>query len=79
MSQGNHDLAQELPEYKDKIHVLKTSDNHFKKLFEEYGDVTKEVNNLEFATAVYTDVQIEELKKKRLRLKDELLSILAAA
>ena len=35
----------------------------FKKLFEEYGDVTKEVNNLEFATGVYSDAQIEELKK----------------
>jgi len=79
MSQNNHDLAHELPEYKDVIHTLKTANNHFRKLFEEYGEVTKEISNLEFVTEVYTDEQIEGLKKRRLQLKDDLLSIIKAA
>ena len=79
MSQNSHDLANEMPEHKERIHALKTSDMHFKKLFEEYGDVTKEVNSLEFVTEVYTDAQIEDLKKKRLKLKDDLLDIIQAA
>lgn len=79
MSQNNHDLAHELPEYKDLIHTLKTTNAHFRKLFEEYGAVTKEINNLEFTTEVYTDEQIEELKKQRLKLKDDLVAIIQAA
>ena len=29
-----HDLIHELPEFKDEIHALKMSNNHFAKMFE---------------------------------------------
>ncbi|RMG58723.1 MAG: GTP-binding protein, partial [Gammaproteobacteria bacterium] len=38
-----HDLHHELPEYADRIHQLKTHDTHFRRLFEEYDDVVKEL------------------------------------
>ena len=79
MSQNQHDLVNELPQYKDKITQLKNSNHHFRKLFDEYGNLSKEINKLEFTTEVYTDAQLEDLKKKRLALKDELMGIVEAA
>ena len=39
----HHGLAQEFPEYKDKIHELKTSDPEFAKLFSKYEEIDKEI------------------------------------
>jgi uncharacterized protein YdcH (DUF465 family) len=32
----HHDILHEFPEFKEKITALKTSDAHFRKLFDEY-------------------------------------------
>ena len=34
-----HDLNHEFPEYREQIHVLKMSNGHFARLFDEYHDV----------------------------------------
>ena len=39
----DHNLVNEFPEYKDDIHQLKMDDAHFKKLYDEYNHLTKEV------------------------------------
>lgn len=70
-----HDLHHEFPEYSDKIHELKVSNTHFKRKFDEYHDVNKDIHRIE-ASSIYTDDELKELKLKRLLLKDELLSIL---
>ncbi len=41
MSAIHHDLASELPEFREKIHQLKLDDSHFSKLFDEYHQVNK--------------------------------------
>lgn len=79
MTDDKHDLVHELPEFKDKIHEMKTSDAHFKKIFDEYHLVTKEIHQLEAKDVPVTDEHIEDLKKKRLGHKDELFSMLNAA
>jgi hypothetical protein len=79
MLEENHDLAHELPEYKEAIHNLKMSDNHFKKLFDEYDDVNKEVLRIEKGVDAASDERLEELKKQRLALKDEMLEMLQSA
>tara|TARA_B100001971_G_C18090522_1_gene483252 strand:+ start:205 stop:450 length:246 start_codon:yes stop_codon:yes gene_type:complete len=79
MLEENHDLAHELPEYKEAIHNLKMSDNHFKKLFGEYDDVNKEVLRIEKGVEAASDERLEELKKQRLALKDEMLEMLQSA
>jgi len=71
-----HDLAHELPEFKDKIHELKMSDAHFHKLFDKYHDVTKEIEKIEGGAENTSDEYLEDLKKQRLALKDELYSML---
>ena len=74
-----HDLISELPEFKDKIHDLKISDNHFAKLFAEYHEVNKEVLRIEGEGELVSDQYFEETKKRRLHLKDELFEILNKA
>lgn len=72
----HHDLAHELPELKDRIHELKLSDRHFAKLFDEYDDLDHQIRRCETGVEVHADDFVEELKKKRLALKDELFHIL---
>ncbi len=75
----HHDLLHELPEYKDKIHELKTNNAHFAKLFDEYHEVDHEVRRIEQGVETPSDDYAEEVKKKRLALKDELFQMLQAA
>ncbi len=76
MSHVPHELAEEFPELKDKIHELKVSDAHFQRLFEAYHDVNREVHRAEAMGGNISDEHMEELKKKRLALKDELYEML---
>lgn len=72
----HHDLVHELPEYRDKIHEMKVNDQHFLKLFDEYHEVEHEVRRIEQEIETPSDEYTEELKKKRLYLKDQLLEML---
>ena len=76
MEPQQHDLAHEFPEYKDKIHALKTGNHHFAKLFDEYHQVNREVLRIEQEVEPVTDEYAEEMKKKRLLLKDQLFAML---
>ncbi len=71
-----HDLHHEFPEFNDRIHELKVSNHHFARLFEEYHEVNKEVRRLEEADSPTSDQHMEELKLKRLHLKDSLNGML---
>ncbi len=75
MSHVLHELADELPEHKDRIHELKTTDAHFARLFDDYHDVNREIHGTEAAGLDIADEHHEELKRKRLRLKDELFGM----
>ena len=78
MSHVPHELAEDLPEYKDRIHELKISDQHFARLFDDYHHVNREIHRVEAAGINVTDEHHEELKRKRLALKDELFAMLQA-
>lgn len=73
-----HDLIHELPEYKDRIHELKISDQHFAKIFAEYHDIDHEIHRIEEGIETPSDDYVEELKKKRLHMKDELFAMIKA-
>ena len=66
----------EFPELNDKIHELKISNNHFRKLFDEYHHLTKEVENMENEVTPVTSMTEEEAKMRRVHLKDELYAML---
>lgn len=71
-----HDLIHELPEYKDKIHELKTHDQHFAQLFDEYHELDHEILRIEEGVETTSDEYLEERKKLRLNLKDQLFEII---
>ncbi len=78
MSEGHHDLAHEFPEYRDRIGELKNADAHFSRLAAEYHGVCKELHQVEAQIETPSDQYVEQLKLKRLHLKDELHAILRA-
>ena len=79
MQVEKHDLVHELPEYREQIHTLKMSNSHFSRLFDEYHARDHEIHRIEHGTEVSSDTYIEELKKQRLLLKDQLLALLKSA
>jgi len=76
MQVEHHGLHHEFPEYGDKIHALKTSDAHFARLFNEYDQLDHEIRRIENAGSLISDTELEGLKLKRVRLKDELFAYL---
>lgn len=79
MAVEHHDLVHELPEYKEQIHNLKTSNAHFRKLFDQYHALTKSIENMENEVTPVTTSEEEAAKRQRLQLKDELVGMLARA
>lgn len=76
MSEAQHDLVHEFPEYRSRIHELKQSDGHFGRLASEYHEVSKQIHRIDAQLETPTDEVAEALKLKRLRLKDELYQML---
>ena len=74
----HHDLHHDFPEFKDEIHLLKTGNNHFARLYDEYSKLNREVMVLEGKNTPVADETFEELKKQRVKLKDELYAMLRA-
>lgn len=75
----NHDLAHEFPEYVGKMRDLKVKDAHFAKLFHQYDEANHAVRTLEGKGVPVTDEAFEDLKKTRLRVKDEIYQYLLKA
>ena len=65
-----HDLLHEFPEKKDKIHELKTTNTHFRKIFDEYHEVDHEIHKYESGATATTDQHLNELRERRVHLKD---------
>jgi hypothetical protein len=79
MELESHDLAREFPEHKETMRELKRGNAHFAKLYDEYHAVDREIHRIEQNIEPTSDVYAEDLKKKRLALKDELYQMLVAA
>jgi uncharacterized protein len=67
------------PEYRDLITQLKGHDHHFTRLFEKHNALDQTIKNLEAGIESGSPLQIEQLKKEKLALKDELYGILRKA
>ena len=74
-----HDLVHELPEHRETIHQLKMNNNHFARLFDEYHEVDHEVHRIETGVENTSDDYLDERKKVRLHLKDELFQMIQQA
>jgi len=79
MSIEPHDLHHDFPEFSQQISELKVSDRHFAKLLEEYTAADKEIHLIEEQKEAASDEVLEQLKLKRVALKDELYGMLTKA
>jgi uncharacterized protein len=79
MSNTPHDLTEEFPDQRDRITELKTSDRHFARLVEEYNEVNRTIHRIETRVEPTSEDIEEELKRQRVRLKDEIHQMLEGA
>lgn len=75
----NHDLAHEFPQHLEKMRSLKTSDPHFSSLFAQYDADNHAITKYELGVGAISDEALEDLKKRRLKIKDEIYQILRTA
>jgi uncharacterized protein YdcH (DUF465 family) len=75
----HHDLLTEFPEYKDKIHELKTTNSEFAELYKQYQELDQEIFQIEEQFETPSDEYVEGQKKKRVMLKDQLYTMLKAS
>jgi uncharacterized protein len=71
-----HDLPDEFPEEASLIARMTESNHEFKRLAERYDEVNREIYRIETEEAPTTDEVLERLKKRRLKLKDEVAAFL---
>lgn len=60
------------PEYRDLITRLKGHDHHFTRLFDKHNDLDQQIKNKEAHIDPGTQLEIEQLKKEKLALKDQI-------
>lgn len=78
MSNTPHELAEEFPEFVEKMSALKVSDAHFAKMAEAYHDLNRAVHRAETNVEPIEQLAEGELRKKRSALKDEIYAYLKA-
>ncbi len=77
MSNTPHDLAEEFPDRRERISGLKASNGRFARLAEEYDEVNRAIHRIETRVEPAPEDVEEELKRRRVRLKDEIAAMLA--
>jgi hypothetical protein len=60
-----------LHEYRDIISQLKVQNAHFAKIFEKHNELDQKVLDVEEGREPMDDLELEKLKKEKLKLKDE--------
>ena len=78
MSNTPHTLAEEFPEQMDAIHARKISDPRFAKLLQDYDDVNDQVHRAETRIAPTEQLAENDLRKRRLQIKDSIVQTLRA-
>lgn len=74
-----HDIEVEFPQLKGKIDALRSSHPAFARLYDGYGDVNRTIRKVEMGGAAMAEAELEELKKQRIKLKDDLVRLLRAS
>ena len=78
MQVEHHELHHEFPEMADAIAALKAGNAHFSRLYASYHRLTGKVEDLEEHDMPVDDFTIEDMKKHRVKLKDDLYHIMLA-
>ncbi len=76
MTHTPHELAEEFPEYVERIHELKSENAHFAKLADEYHDINRAIHRAETRVETVSEEHEEDMRKRRMALKDEINKML---
>lgn len=76
MTRTPHASIEDLPEMTDRVHEPKTTDDSFVRLVEEYHEVNRAIHRIETRAEPASEDAEAALKRRRLRLKDEIASML---
>jgi uncharacterized protein YdcH (DUF465 family) len=71
-----HDVEHEFPEYRQVLEERRSQDSHLAQLVKEYEELNAEIVDIEENERPFQDYEFEEMKKRRLMLKDEIYFIL---
>lgn len=74
----SHDFHVEFPDLAQRVDSLNGSDPQFARKYNLYGQLDSEIIDAEDGVKAIDDFSLEDMKKKRLRLKDELYQMLRA-
>ncbi|MEW6164477.1 MAG: DUF465 domain-containing protein [Pseudomonadota bacterium] len=78
MQVDHHDLYTEFPDMRDAIDAMKDGSGYFAGLFARYNRLTGKVEDLEEHDMPVADFTLEDMKKARVKLKDEIYQLLTA-
>ncbi len=76
MSHVPHELAEEFPADKEKIHSLNQTNAHFSKLSDEYHELNRKIHRVETGVTPVDDGFEKQLRRQRLALMDEISTFL---
>ncbi len=76
LSHTPHELTSEFPDHTDRIHTLRLENAHFAKLSDQYHSINREIHRGETNIEPMDDLHLEDLKKQRLALLDEITEFL---
>lgn len=79
MGHTPHELAADFPDKVEQIHDLTQSDAHFKRLADEYHELNRAIHRAETNVEPTDQFHEEDMRKKRVFLKDQIASALAKA
>ncbi len=60
-----------LHEYREEITALKTQNKHFARIFNKHNELDDKITAIEEDREHLEQVELEKLKKEKLKLKDE--------
>lgn len=67
------------PEYRDLIVQLREENPHFARIFEEHEKLDRQISQLELDPVNQINSDIDAIKRKKLKLKDEIYYLLKAS
>ncbi|MGJ8615273.1 MAG: YdcH family protein [Sulfitobacter sp.] len=76
MSHTPHELAEEFPEMAAAMAKLNQSDAHFEKMTDSYHRLNREIHRAETDVEPTSDEHMNDMRKQRLTLKDEIYAYL---
>ncbi|MGO4704514.1 YdcH family protein [Microvirga sp. 2MCAF38] len=74
---SGNELTDDFPGMENRIHALKTGNHHFARLYDDYVELNRTIHRIETRVEPTTEDVEEELKRRRVAIKDEIAAMLA--